>query len=152
MEKCIIGAVRPDAYPIHPALIEAGFIDFVSAAKSAPLFISQDGKGTDLKRAQTVGNRIAEWLKDADLVPPGVAPNHGWRHRFKTLAREEGQSDRIVDAICGHAGRTAGDAYGDVTVKAKYKVIAAMPEYDLGPRSAQQSLSPLGTSDEAEFS
>jgi integrase len=135
------GTVKTGSYrdvPIHPALVEAGFMDFVSAAKSGPLFISHDGKGTDLKRAQTVGNRIAEWLKDAGLVPPGVSPNHGWRHRFKTLAREEGQSDRIVDAICGHAGRTAGDTYGDVTVKAKYNVIAAMPPYELNQPTSMQ--------------
>ena len=130
------GTVKTGGYrdvPIHPALVDAGFMTFVSAARSGPLFISQDGKGTVLKRAQTVGNRIAEWLKNAGLVPSKVSPNHGWRHRFKTVAREEGQSERIVDAICGHAGRTAGDAYGDVTIKAKYKVIAAMPAYDLTP-------------------
>jgi integrase len=128
------GTVKSGGYrdvPIHPALVEAGFISFISAVRSGPFFVSEDGKGTVLKRAQTTGNRIAEWLKKAGLVPPEVSPNHGWRHRFKTVAREEGQSDRIVDAICGHAGRTAGDAYGDVTIKAKYKVIAAMPAYDL---------------------
>jgi integrase len=130
------GTVKTGDYrdvPIHPALVEAGFIAFVSTARLGPLFVSNKGKGDSLTKARTVGNRIGEWLKDAGLVPKGVSPNHGWRHRFKTVAREEGLSDRIIDAICGHAGRTAGDDYGDVTVKAKYKVIAAMPAYILPP-------------------
>jgi integrase len=129
------GSVKTNDYrdvPIHPALIAAGFVAFVAACPDGPLFYSAIGRGDPVKRAQTVGNRIAEWLKNAKLVPADVAPNHGWRHRFKTVALEEGQSGRIVDAICGHAGRTAGDTYGDVTVKAKYKVISAMPEYNLG--------------------
>lgn len=128
------GTVKTGMYrdvPIHPALIEAGFITFVNAARSGPLFVSQGGRGTVLKRAQTTGNRIAEWLKKEDLVPAGVSPNHGWRHRFKTVAQQEGQSDRVVDAICGHAPRSAGDTYGDVTTKAKFRVIAAMPAYVL---------------------
>ncbi|MFZ3585253.1 tyrosine-type recombinase/integrase, partial [Loktanella sp. DJP18] len=131
------GTVKSGNYrdvPIHPALIIAGFITFVNAARPGPLFVSEDGRGTVLKRAQTTANRIAEWLRKEKLVPTEVSPNHGWRHRFKTVASEEGQSDRVVDAICGHAGRTAGDSYGDVTIKAKYKVIAAMPAYDLRPQ------------------
>ncbi|MCF7699875.1 hypothetical protein [Loktanella sp. M215] len=86
------GTVKSGGYrdvPIHPALVEAGFIAFVSAAQSGPLFVPEYGKGTVLKRAQTTGNRIAEWLKKEGLVPPAVSPNHGWRHRFKTVAREE---------------------------------------------------------------
>jgi integrase len=61
---------------------------------------------------------LSDWLGSLDVVPEGVQPNHGWRHRFKTLGRELGYSDRVVDAICGHAGRTAGDNYGDVTLEA----------------------------------
>lgn len=128
------GTVKTNAYrdvPIHSALVAVGFIRFVDTCPDGPLFYSAAGRGDPMKRAQTVGNRIAEWLKNAELVPPDVAPNHGWRHRFKTVAREEGLADRVVDAICGHAGRTAGDNYGDVSIKAKARVIEAMPVYVL---------------------
>lgn len=64
-------------------------------------------------------------------MPEGVQPSHGWRHRFKTLGRELGLSDRVIDAIQGHAGRTAGDGYGDVTITAKLRVIDALPYYNL---------------------
>jgi integrase len=72
-------------------------------------------------------------LREAGLVPDGVQPSHGWRHRFKTVARELGLSDRTIDAIQGHAGRTAGDNYGDVTLTAKARAIDAFPDYDLTP-------------------
>lgn len=48
---------------------------------------------------------------------------------FKTVAREIGASDRVTDAIQGHAARTAGDSYGDVTLKAKQAAIERMPSY-----------------------
>ena len=87
------GTVKTNAYrdvPLHPALAEDGFLSFVSACPDGPQFYSAEGRGDPLKRAKTVGNRIAEWLKSASLVPENVAPNHGWRHRFKTVALEEG--------------------------------------------------------------
>lgn len=49
----------------------------------------------------------------------------------RTLAREQGRSDRIADAIQSHAGRTASDDYGDVSLIAKARVIDALPDYDL---------------------
>jgi hypothetical protein len=38
---------------------------------------------------------------------------------------------RVIDAMQGHAGRTAGENYGDVTLVAKSRVIEALPDYDL---------------------
>jgi hypothetical protein len=34
------------------------------------------------------------------------APNHGWRHRFKTVGIEAGIEHRILDDIQGHHPRT----------------------------------------------
>jgi len=53
---------------------------------------------------------------------PAPAPRTG---------RELGMSDRVIDAIQGHARRTEGDNYGDITVTAKVKVIEALAYYDL---------------------
>jgi hypothetical protein len=44
---------------------------------------------------------------------------------------ELGISDRVMDAIQGHAGRTAGDAYGDVTIATKATAIEKLPWYSL---------------------
>ena len=52
---------------------------------------------------------------------------HGFRHRFKTIGLEAGISTRVLDAIQGHAARTAGDSYGDVTVKAMAMAMEKVP-------------------------
>ncbi|MBX9452634.1 MAG: tyrosine-type recombinase/integrase [Mesorhizobium sp.] len=139
--------IRPDAgtvkagdyrdVPLHPQLIAMGFMDFVDASPEGPLFY-QDRRGTNPARAaRTVAGRISEWLQGLGVIPEGVAPSHGWRHRFKTVGQEQGISDRTLDAIQGHASKTAGDNYGDVTLKARKAAIERFPHYNLDTAAAQ---------------
>ena len=124
------GTVKAGGYrdvPLHPEMADLGFLAFVEGADPGPLFYRSDKGKPSLGKADGVAKRLTDFLHAGKLVPEGVSPNHAWRHRFKTVAREIGVSDRIVDAICGHAGRTAGDDYGDVTVIAKARVIGEMP-------------------------
>lgn len=65
-------------------------------------------------------------------MPKDLQPCHGWRHRFKTVGIELGISERVIDAIQGHAGRRAADDYGDVTIKARCDAIARYPAFILG--------------------
>lgn len=130
------GSVKTGQYrdvPLHSQVIQLGFDKFVAASAAGPLFYDASSTKDALSGARTVSGRLSEWLGGLDVVPDGVQPNHGWRHRFKTLGRELGYSDRVVDAICGHAGRTAGDNYGDVTLEAKQRVIDALKPYTLSP-------------------
>lgn len=128
------GTVKAGGYrdvPLHPQLIDLGFMKFVEAAADGPLFYPQK-KGKDpLTAAQTIAGRVSKWLQSLDVIPEGVSPNHGWRHRFKTVGREQGISDRTLDAIQGHASKTAGDNYGDVTIKARKGAIHRFPRYKL---------------------
>ena len=130
------GSVKTGEYrevPLHHQVIDLGFLDFVEQAISGPIFYhAEDGK-TDLAGARRVSGKISQWLRGSNLVPDGIAPNHAWRHRFKTVAIELGFSGRIMDAICGHAGKTAGDSYGDVTLNAKALLIDALPNIALEP-------------------
>lgn len=117
--------------PLHAQIIELGFLDFLKGRADAPLFHTAKQHGDYLKSAQITAARVAKWLQDKNLVPEGVQPNHAWRHRFKTQGRELGISDRVIDAIQGHAGRTAGDSYGDVTLKTRIDAIGKFPHYVL---------------------
>ncbi len=128
------GSVKTGAYrdvPLHRQVLSLGFIQFIQAAKQGPLFHGATVPQKYLANARGTGGRLSQWLQEAGLVPENVQPSHGWRHRFKTVARELGLSDRTIDAIQGHAGRTAGDEYGDVTIIAKARAIDALPDYDL---------------------
>lgn len=128
------GTVKTGAYrdvPIHPQLVELGFLDFVNSAGEGPLFFSATKVKDAVTAARTVSGRVSNWLQAIGVVPEGVSPTHGWRHRFKTLGWELGISDRVLDAIQGHASRTAGDNYGDVTIKTRKAAIDRFPYYDL---------------------
>ncbi len=117
--------------PIHQQIIDLGFLDFLSDHESGPLFHSATDPKDFHVAAQATGSALARWLRRQGLIPKGVQANYGWRHRFKTLGRELGISDRVLDAIQGHAGRTTGDHYGDVTLAAKITAIDRFPSYDL---------------------
>ncbi|KUM25638.1 hypothetical protein AU467_25310 [Mesorhizobium loti] len=126
------GTVKAGGYrdvPLHPQLIEMGFMAFVEDAPNGPLFHS--GLKDGVTAARTVAGRVSQWLQSLEVIPDGVSPNHGWRHRFKTVGRELGISDRVLDAIQGHAGKTAGDSYGDVTVAARKAAIEKFPRYPI---------------------
>lgn len=128
------GSVKQGGYrdvPVHRQIIALGFVEFVQAAKPGPLFHAAKTPTRYLASARATAGRVSQWLQELDLVPEGVQPSHGWRHRFKTQARELELSDRIADAIQGHAGKTASDDYGDVSLIARSRVIDALPEYDL---------------------
>lgn len=126
------GSIKNGVYrdaPLHPELIAKGFLRFVASAPAGPLFYGS-ATGSDVRpgSAASTGKRLAMWIRDLGIVGD-VAPNHGWRHRFKTVGREAGVDERILDAICGHAGRTVGENYGEVTLKTKANALAKMPWY-----------------------
>jgi integrase len=128
------GSVKTGQYrdvPLHSQIVELGFIRFVQAASDGPLFHTAQSPDKFLQAARGTAGKVSQWLQSLEIVPNGVQPSHGWRHRFMTIGRELGVSDRVLAAIEGHAGKTASDSYGDVTIAAKLKAIDAFPKYDL---------------------
>ncbi len=128
------GSVKNRQYrdvPLHKQIVELGFLEFVNAAPDGPLFYPKTNRRPTARPAQTVAGRVSEWLQNAGVIPEGVSPNHGWRHSFKTIGREAEIDTRILDAIQGHAPRTAGDDYGDVTIAAKKKALDRIPGFEL---------------------
>jgi integrase len=88
--------------PLHRQLVQSGFVDFVLSAKPGPLFHTSysRGKSTSIemkKSARATSGRVGEWLNKANLSVVDVDPNHGFRHRFKTLGLELGLTSRVVD-------------------------------------------------------
>jgi integrase len=116
---------------LHPHLVEMGFPEFVAGCAPGHLFIVPNRNGDVRGSWRTMKNRVAEFARTV-VSDPNVAPNHGWRHRFKTVGMEAGIDLRIIDAIQGHSPRTAGETYGDVTVKVRAMAMEKLPRYDLG--------------------
>lgn len=119
---------------LHPHLVEQGFIEAISECEG-PIFYdpSRARNGSDANpQMKKVGEMLAKWVRDeVGIVDLDVQPNHAWRHRFKTVARNIGMSMEIRDYFQGHAPRTEGEQYGEVSVQATYEAIRRLPRYDV---------------------
>lgn len=108
-------------------------LEFVKEADDGPLFAKGSYK------------RVVDFVRPI-VSDERVQPNHALRHRLKTISRNLGLDHRVVDAIQGHAPRTAGEDYGDVSVLAMSHVIDKLPRIE--PRKPDQKLD-QETADEA---
>lgn len=122
--------------PLHPQLIDMGLPVMIRALPQGPIFYHlRPHKGVQpdpVERSQNVGAKVGEWVrKVAGVTDPVVQPNHAWRHRFKTTAREVGIDIEVRDAIQGHEdGRSASD-YGETTIKAMKIAIDKLPRFEM---------------------
>lgn len=115
---------------LHPHLAELGFPEFVAKAPAGHLFLKPAKDGDVRGPLRGLKNRLAAFARE--VVPdPNVAPNHGWRHRFKTIGMEAGVAPRVLDAIQGQAPRSVADSYGDVTVKTMAEAIGRLPRVEV---------------------
>ncbi len=118
------------AVPIHPAVIDCGFLQYVQKVKSGPLFPhlppnrfgSRGGNGTKV---------VGRWVRALGLDDERLAPNHSWRHRLKTLARRHGLAPDIVSALVGHASRSVADSYGEFEIGALDRELRKIPTLSL---------------------
>jgi site-specific recombinase XerD len=114
---------------LHPHVVELGFPEFVRSAPEGHLFLKPAATGDVLGPLQGVKNRLAEFARTV-ITDPNVAPLHGLRHRFKTIGMEAGIPTRVLDAIQGHAPRTAAEGYGEVTIRTMAAAIERFPRVE----------------------
>ena len=121
--------------PIHPHLVEMGFLTFVNDHRAGPLFYNpaRTRKGTAANPPyKKVGGRIAAWVRKLGVDDPGVAPNHGWRHRMSSILIALRARKGEVDAILGHKG----PRYGKVKLATKRDLIESVPRFEIDPVAA----------------
>lgn len=100
--------------PVHKALIDAGFIKYVSAAKA-------EGRKQLFPRLtpNKYGVRTANWSKwwgryvreKLEIVDRSVT-FHSFRHTFKDQARNSNVPDKVNDELTGHDTGGVASAYG----------------------------------------
>lgn len=119
--------------PVHGDLIARGFLDFVRGSSGSYLFMNAENGGEVRGPLRTTKNRLREFVR-LSVTDTNVQPNHGWRHRFKTIGRERGVNETTLDAFTGHAPQTEGAKYGEQgTLKAMVRAIALFPSIEVGP-------------------
>lgn len=113
--------------PLHPAIIKRGFLDFVRQRGDGPLFYGKRGSG---KRhpSKAVANHLAAWIRDQGFADARKAPNHAFRHWFKSACVHAGVQDSVADAIQGHVGnRGEADRYRHVSIAVMAEAIQRIP-------------------------
>ncbi|WP_229447877.1 DUF6538 domain-containing protein [Nitratireductor sp. B36] len=133
------GSVKTGAYrivPIHPQLSKMGLVEMIHGLPRGPIFYSTEpvrGKAANpFERAQSAGAKVGKWVREVvGIDDPKVQPNHAWRHRFKTTAREAGIAPEYMDVIQGHEDGRAASDYGETTVKALWREIQKLPGYEI---------------------
>jgi len=116
--------------PLHPALIERGFVEFARRSGDGPLFY---GRTTRASRGQKrvgarhaskgVANHLAAWIREQGFKDKRKAPNHAFRHWFKSACVKAEIQERVADAIQGHAGRTVADVYRHIDLATKARAV-----------------------------
>ena len=112
--------------PLHPALVDGGFLDYVKSIKSGPLFkdLPPDKFG---KRGGNGTKVIGRFVRALGIIDTRLSPSHSWRHRIKTQGRRHGLAQDILEAITGHGRKTVADMYGEFPVDALYRELSKIP-------------------------
>ena len=108
--------------PIHPAIIEQGFIQFVADRGPGPLFyrpMTADAqRKVEARRtnhpSKKIGERLASWIRgDLGFKDPRKAPNHAFRHWFKSECARPDMNiqDSLANVIQGHADKDVASGY-----------------------------------------
>jgi integrase len=122
--------------PMHPALIQSGFLDFVKGRGDGPLFYGR-AKGSSARHA-SVGprNHLSSWIR----CLPGFdddrkSPAHATRHWWKSVASRIGMPDSVADHIQGHAAASVAGRYRHFAVDRLAEEVAKMPVPAVNDRS-----------------
>jgi len=118
--------------PIHSHLVEQGILALAKQGDATPLFY-REGAGNEINPASKVrAADLAKWVRTLGVDDPEVQPNHGWRHRFKTMSRAAGIPEYDADRIQGHKPRHEGGKYGSGSLAALRDAIDRIPRYKVG--------------------
>jgi integrase len=134
-------ARTPRTVPLHAHLVEQGFLTFAKSIGRGPLFYNPE-KGAPDKLDPTnprkprylkAREHLAEWVRSLGVDDREVQPNHAWRHTFKQIGHRNDISERLLDAIVGHAPVNVGRGYGTPTLSDMATAIRKFPRYAVGP-------------------
>jgi integrase len=130
--------------PLHRHLLDQDFLGWVEAQRAGPLFHNLPGERraartavratTNPGRALAVKARehLGVWVRALGVKDREIRPNHAWRHLFKKIGHQAGISERLLDALCGHAPATTGRKYGAPELAEKAEAISRFPRFELG--------------------
>ncbi|WP_304613520.1 DUF6538 domain-containing protein [Paracoccus sp. (in: a-proteobacteria)] len=117
--------------PVHPQLREMGLVEMIQRLPMGPVFLT--AKGDPAAKARGASGKVGEWVREvAGIDDPRVQPNHAWKHRLKTIARDVDIAPEYIDAIQGHEDGRASSDYGETSIKALWREIRKLSHVQVG--------------------
>lgn len=115
--------------PLHPALVEAGFVQFARKCGTRPMFYGKPARPEADGRHPSKGtsNHLATWIREQGFTDPRKAPSHASRHWFKSTASRVGIPDSIADALQGHSDDSSASTYRHVALATLAEAVARIP-------------------------
>ncbi|MGA0602979.1 DUF6538 domain-containing protein [Caulobacter sp. KR2-114] len=90
--------------PVHPVLIELGFIEYAQA-QDQWLFPDLQHNGRQRTATSAISKWFGHWRKANGFHDPArMQDHHSFRHSFKDACRAAGLSEDLHDRLTGHAG------------------------------------------------
>lgn len=127
--------------PIHPHLIDQGFLDFVKKAGAGPLFYDpqrQRGSGNGTQ-SSSVGKLLAEWVRKIGIDDAHVSPNHGWRYHFRRMARTVDMDPGVRDYVMGRVSAAGETKFGYYSLETLLHELSKLPRIEIEPAAALAS-------------
>lgn len=99
--------------PLHPKLIEMGFVDYVAKLpdQAGRVFPALQPIGIGMKLTDKWGQWFSRY-KRACGIEDKAKVFHSFRHTWKTHAVDAGMPERVCRQFQGHEGKDAADKYG----------------------------------------
>lgn len=98
--------------PLHSDLLALGFVDYCATVPSGGRLFPKVEAHAANGYGHAFGSAWAKYLRCEVKIDSQASPSHGFRHTFKTLAREVGIPTDVSDWITGHALQNEGANYG----------------------------------------
>lgn len=131
--------------PLHPEIIKRGFLGFVKGRGTGPLFYGGESATPRPRKSEAAhhaskgaANRVAAWVRAKGFEDPRKAPNHAFRHWFKTKCADLDIPDSVADAIQGHSDQSAAAGYRKISLAKMAEAIGKLPVPRPSAKEAQQ--------------
>ena len=100
--------------PLHPALIEEGFLQYVQALPAGSALFPAVRPDKFNTRKGTATKAHGRWVrKVVGITDRSKDPAHAWRHRFEDAARRAGLPQNVTDGLLGHTNpMNESEGYG----------------------------------------
>jgi integrase len=126
------GAYERRFVPVHPHLIEQGFIAFVEQAADGSLFYDAPVARRSVEPWDRVVADYGKWIRSLGLTDPNLVPAHAWRHRFASVAERFDINPAIVHDLMGHGSPLASDRMLPPSPATLAREISKLPRYEVG--------------------